>query len=285
MLENNSANLTFLVLFDAFNNFTYLNNFELFELFNTLTSYLSDDTFYLIYNNSCCNALYDFLFFNFWTCGFNLFYGLFFIKDVPFSYVFPHVFPLPMPSPFHGFYFNFYFYLGSLDQDFDFYFSTLTWSSSLPWWLGCLGKRDRDNTHDLEMPARRSTDERGWRLSDLDNWGRRKSDPNGWKRYNAGEEVDYNYGYNTPVNCKGKGKEKEIPNDKELSNEISKESLDSGTSFSSTSTTSSVPNSYMSYKSYPKTPQNTPSSSSDDIRGSGCSGFVDWVSNLLEKFI
>jgi len=218
-----------------------------------------------------------------------------------------------MPSPFHGFYFNFYFYLGSLDQDFDFYFSTLTWSSSLPWWLGCLGKRDRDNTHDLEMPARRSTDERGWRLSDLDNWGRRKSDPNGWKRYNAGEEVDYNYGYNTPVNCKGKGKEKEIPNDKEevdsnygdntpvnykgkgkekeipndkeLSNEISKESLDSGTSFSSTSTTSSVPNSYMSYKSYPKTPQNTPSSSSDDIRGSGCSGFVDWVSNLLEKFI
>jgi len=88
------------------------------------------------------------------------------ITDVPFSQLLPHIFPLPLPSLFHDFYLNFEFYLGSLDPDFD--FSSPKYSSKLFGWLYCCGKRDRDQSPDVEMQPRGSTNGRGLRSSELD---------------------------------------------------------------------------------------------------------------------
>jgi hypothetical protein len=45
--------------------------------------------------------------------------------------------------------------------------------------------------------------------------------------YNINKNYEDGYDDNTQVNAKGKGKDKEIPKDKENPNEIYKESLDS----------------------------------------------------------
>jgi hypothetical protein len=90
------------------------------------------------------------------------------------------------------------------------------------------------------MQARNSTDASYLRRSDLEN------------------KAVASDGYNIPVNDKGKGKDLEIPKDKDNSIDIPKESLESVISSSSSSSSSSypIPNSELSY---PLTPFNTPS--------------------------
>lgn len=262
------------------------------ENLNILISYdFFDDTIYNIYSNSCLNYFYYFYFFKFLTCGFNGFYGFYIITEVPFSQLWPQILPWTLPSPLYDFYLNFEFYLGSLDPDF--YFCS-PYSSKLFGWLYCCGTRDRDTSPDVEMQVRRSTNTTrwiGWRYSD-----------------NFKTSADYEFrsgfgfGYDTPVNDKGKGKE--IPKDTEIPIEIPKNSLDSCTSSNNNSimpkgyrdscsstnyctTSSSCPPDLYHMQIKPKTPQNTPSTSRFDIQkpnssnGNGGSG---WFSNLLENF-
>ena len=190
-----------------------------------------------------------------------------------------------MPSPFHDFYLNFDFYLGSLDPDFD--FSSPTYFSKLFGWLYCCGKRDKDKSPDIGIYARDPSKWLSFRQSDQ---LKRSVD------YECDPNSGYGFGYDTPVNDKGKGKE--IPKDTDIPMEIPKNSLDSCTnsnnskghrdSLNSTeysATTSSCPSNFyqLHLKPYqmnlkPIVPNNTPSSSRFDLQipnssnGNGGSG-------------